>query len=49
MVAFMVKWAFAAIPALFIVWLVCFAIFFFVLLLFGGMAAVMQALTQHHP
>jgi hypothetical protein len=44
MVVFMIKWAFAAIPALIIIWAVVFTVFFILALFFGGIAA----LSQHH-
>ena len=44
MVVFMIKWAFAAIPAVIVIWSVMFAFFLFVAAFFGGFAA----LSGHH-
>lgn len=44
MVVFMIKWAFAAIPALIVIWMVLFACLMIVAAFFGGIAA----LSQHH-
>jgi len=44
MVIFMIKWAFAAIPALIIIWTVILCVFFVLAVFFGGLAA----LSQHH-
>ena len=48
MVALMVKSAFAAIPAIIIIWGVIFIIFMIVAVVFGGFAALLQSLQPHH-
>jgi hypothetical protein len=42
MVAFMVKWSFAAIPALLIMWAVAATVFFIIAIFFGGMSALLH-------
>ena len=44
MVVFMVKWAFAAIPAIMIIWTILFFFLMVLMMFFGGIAA----LSQHH-
>jgi hypothetical protein len=44
MVVFMIKWAFAAIPALIVIWTVVFVCLIIFATFFGGLAA----LSQHH-
>jgi hypothetical protein len=44
MVVFMIKWAFAAIPALIVIWPVVFICLLIIAGFFGGIAA----LSQHH-
>jgi hypothetical protein len=42
MVVFMIKWAFAAIPALIVIWIVVFACLLIFAAFFGGIAALSQ-------
>ena len=42
MVVFMIKWAFAAIPAIIIIWAVVFSFLLILAMFFGGIAALSQ-------